>query len=60
MRKTIVSFVVACTSLVVAPGDTALADSCRGDLYCDGLPKPCEMGGLLYPCSAGDARVVRP
>lgn len=35
----------------------ATADSCRGDLYCDGLPKPCSMGGLLYPCSAGDAPV---
>jgi hypothetical protein len=41
----------------VAP--PAMADHCRGDLYCDGAPKPCSFGGLLYPCSAGDASVIR-
>lgn len=57
MRKVMVLVIALGLSAAAVP---AKADSCKGDLYCDGLPKPCSFGGLLYPCSAGDASVVRP
>ena len=38
----------------------AIADNCRGDLYCDGVEPPerpdCRQNGLII-CSAGDVRI---